>query len=182
MNVHEALDALEDAVRSSLEGAKAQGAKAFEAGQFEIAKRAADEGKTIEAFMQEVVRIRRRWENLQEVSKESTRVEAKPVHVGRREPPGDPGNPENLIPSVLRVLEDLGGTAQRQDVIEKLEQALLEKQQSSNGAESGLPSGWEEILIDTQKLMVKRGLLLSRPQRGIWQITPQGRLFLFERQ
>jgi hypothetical protein len=78
----------------------------------------------------------------------------------------------------------MGGSAQREDVIDRLEQMLLEEQASSNGEgrPSGLPTGWEETLIDAQKIMVKRGLLHSRPQRGIWQITPQGRLLLFEKQ
>ena len=57
MDVNEAIQALEEAVRLSLEAAKADGAKAFEAGQFERAKQAADEGKTIEAFVEEVTRL-----------------------------------------------------------------------------------------------------------------------------
>jgi hypothetical protein len=184
MDVEEALRALEEAVCSSLEAAKMHGAKAFEAGQFELAKRAADEGKTIEAFMQEVARIKRRWENLQTVSQESTRSLEQPVHPASHDDSGDLADPETLVQPILHLLESMGGTAQRNDVIERLEQVLLEEQASSNGerAEAGLPTGWEEILITTQKMMVKRGLLHARPQRGIWQITPQGRLLLFERQ
>jgi len=184
MNVNEALQALDDAVRSSLETAKTQGAKAFEAGQFELAKHAADEGKTIEAFVEEVARIKRRWENLQNVSQESNLSIEKPVHQGSNNRSNDPTNPEALIQPILRILEDMGGTAQRDDVIERLEQALLEELRLSNeeSTGSGLPKGWEEILISSQKIMVKRGLLNARPQRGIWQITPQGRLLLFERQ
>jgi hypothetical protein len=184
MNVEEALRALDEAVRTSLEAAKAQGAKAFEAGQFELAKRAADEGKTIEAFMEEVARIKRRWENLKTVSQESTRSLEQPIHRASHTDPGNLADPETLVQPILHLLESMGGTAQRNDVIDRLEQVLLEEQASSNGegAEAGLPAGWEEILITTQKLMVKRGLLHARPQRGVWQITPQGRLLLFERQ
>lgn len=184
MDVNEALQALDDAVRSSLEGAKTQGAKAFEAGQFEVAKRAADEGKTIEAFVEEVARIKRRWENLQNVSQDSNLSIEKPVHQGSNHRSNEPTNPEALIQPILGILEDMGGTAQRDDVIERLEQALLEEQRSSQseGAKMGLPPGWEEIIITAQKIMAKRGLLNARPQRGIWQITPQGRLLLFEKQ
>lgn len=184
MDVQEAIKALEEAVRSSLEAAKTQGAKAFEAGQFEAAKQAADEGKTIEAFVEEVTRIKRRWENLQNVSQESIRSLETPVHVGSRPQSGDPLNPERLIQSVLRVLEDMGGTAQRDEVFDRLEQVVLEQVKSANGgsAESGLPAGWDETLVTVQKMMVKRGLLHAKPQRGIWQITPQGRLLLFENQ
>ncbi|MBE0635606.1 winged helix-turn-helix domain-containing protein [Candidatus Bipolaricaulota bacterium] len=184
MDVNEALQALEDAVRSTLEAAKVHGARAFETGQFELAKRAADDGKTIEAFVEEVARIKRRWENLQNVSQESTRSLDAPVHVRSQNHSGDPINPEVLIQSILRVLEDMGGTAQRDDVIERLEQTLTEAQKTSNGesAAAGLPVGWGEMLMAAQKMMVKRGLLHARPQRGIWQITPQGRLLLFEKQ
>jgi hypothetical protein len=184
MDVNQALEALDEAVRSSLESAKAQGARAFENGQFELAKRAADEGKTIEAFVEEVTRIKRRWENLQNVSQESNQSLEKAVHTGSSKPSSDPGNPEGLIQPILRLLEDMGGTAQRDDVIARLEQALIEEKQFSNGdnAASGLPAGWQEIVITAQRIMVKRGLLHARPQRGIWQITPQGRLLLFERQ
>jgi hypothetical protein len=184
MDVNEAIQALEDAVRSSLDAAKKEGAKAFEAGQFERAKQAADDGKTIEAFVEEVTRLKRRWENLQNVSKETSRTLETPVHQRGGPPSGDPLNPERLIQSVLRVLEDLGGTAQRDDVFDRLEQIVLEQVKSANGGnpESGLPSGWEETLVTVQKMMVKRGLLHAKPQRGIWQITPQGRLILFENQ
>jgi hypothetical protein len=184
MDVQEALRALDEAVRSSLEAAKTQGAKAFEAGQFELAKRAADEGKTIEAFMEEVARIKRRWENLQNVSQESSRSIEQPVHPAHSQDSTDMADPETLVQPILHLLESMGGTAQRTEVIARLEQVILEEQSPSNGesAEASLPAGWEEILITTQKLMVKRGLLHARPQRGIWQITPQGRLLLFERQ
>lgn len=184
MDVNEAIGALEEAVRSSLEAAKTDGAKAFEAGQFERAKQAADEGKTIEAFIEEVARLKRRWENLQTVSKETNRTIETPVHQRGGPPSGDPLNPERLIQSVLRVLEDLGGKAQRDDVCDRLEQVVLEQVRSANGGnpESGLPTGWEETLVTVQRMMVKRGLLHAKPQRGIWQITPQGRLVLFENQ
>ncbi len=184
MDVNEAIRTLEEAVRSSLEAAKAQGAKAFEAGQFERAKQAADEGKIIEAFIEEVSRLKRRWENLQNVSQESSRSMEAPVLQGSSAQARDPLNLESLIQSVLRVLEDLGGTAQRDDVLERLEQHILERQASVNGGspENGLPAGWEETLVTVQKMMLKRGLLHARPQRGIWQITPQGRLLLFENQ
>lgn len=184
MDVNEAIGALEEAVRSSLEAAKTDGAKAFEAGQFERAKQAADEGKTIEAFIEEVARLKRRWENLQTVSKETNRTIEMPVHQRGGPPSGDPLNPERLIQSVLRVLEDLGGKAQRDDVCDRLEQVVLEQVRSANGGnpESGLPAGWEETLVTVQRMMVKRGLLHAKPQRGIWQITPQGRLVLFENQ
>ncbi len=184
MQVDEAIKALEEAVRSSLETAKSQGAEAFKAGHFERAKQAADDGKTIEAFIEEVTRIKRRWENLQNVSQESKRTLETPVHQGVKSPARDPFNPEQLIQSVLRILEDLGGTAQRDDVLERLEKVVLEQLQSANGdgPDSGLPSGWENTLVIMQKTMVKRGLLHARPQRGIWQITPQGRLLLFENQ
>lgn len=184
MNVSEAIQALEGAVRSSLDAAKTAGAEAFTAGQFERAKQAADEGKTIEAFAEEVARLKRRWENLQNVSRESTRVSETPVHQAGEGSRGDPLNPERLIQSVLRILEDLGGTAQRKDVLARLEQVVLEQVTSANGGapDSVIPSGWGDILITVQNMMVKRGLLHARPQRGIWQITPQGRLVLFENQ
>ena len=184
MDVNEAIQALEDAVRSSLESAKAEGAKAFEAGQFERAKQAADEGKTIEAFVEEVSRLRRRWENLQNVTLETNRAIEMPVHQRGGPQPGDPLSAERLIHSVLRVLEDMGGTAPRNDVFDRLEQLVLEQVQSVNGEspDSGLPPGWDDTLVSVQKMMVKRGLLHAKPQRGIWQITPQGRLLLFENQ
>jgi hypothetical protein len=184
MDVNEAIQALEDAVRSSLDSAKAEGAKAFKEGQFERAKQAADEGKTIEAFVEEVTRLRRRWENLQNVSMETSRTLETPVHQRGGPQSGDPLNPERLIHSVLQVLEDMGGTAQRDDVFDRLEQVVLEQVRSANGGtpDSGLPSGWDETLVAVQKMMIKRGLLHAKPQRGIWQITPQGRLLLFESQ
>lgn len=184
MNVSEAIQALEQAVRSSLEAAKAQGAEAFGAGEFERAKQAADEGKTIEAFVEEVARLKRRWENLQHVSKESSQVMESPVHHEVSPSSRDPLNPEQLIQSVLRILEDLGGTAQRDDVLDRLEQVVLEQVRSTNGGSpnAGIPTGWQDTLTMVQKMMIKRGLLHAKPQRGVWQITPQGRLMLFESQ
>jgi hypothetical protein len=184
MNVQEALQALEQAVHSSLEAAKERGTRAFEAGQFEQAKQAADEGKTIEAFVEEVIRIQRRWENLQSVSTESSHAVEAPIHGSSEKTTSDLADPEFLVQPILHTLETMGGSAQREDVIDRLEQMLLEEQASSNGEGSppGLPNGWEETLIAAQKIMTKRGLLHARPQRGIWQITPQGRLLLFERQ
>jgi hypothetical protein len=184
MNVSEAIQALDDAVRASLEAAKIQGARAFETGEFELAKRAADEGKTMEAFLEEVTRIKRRWENLQPVAHEPGASPELPAPPGGNQQTSTPVNPEGLVQPILRVLEDMGGTAQRDDVIERLEQVLLEESRSPNegSSKASLPDGWVEMLAAAQKDMVKRGLLHARPQRGIWQITPQGRLLLFERQ
>jgi hypothetical protein len=176
MDVQEALQNLVDSLKDALEGAKTEGAQAFESGNFETAQQAAYQGKAIELILEEVKQIGNRWDAIgapPEFSQEPREISL-----------GSDSSEEDYVFPILHVLEDMGGKGTTDEILDQVE--VLVKDNLNLTDHELLSEGdsirWRESAQAAHELMAKRGLLYVASEEGVWQITPQGRLYLFEQQ
>jgi len=80
---------------------------------------------------------------------------------------------------ILRVLEDRGGAAHSNDVIDALEERMdgMFTPQDRERLRSG-DIRWRNRTRFARLRMKEKGLLSDASDRGVWEITPEGREFL----
>ncbi|NIS79299.1 MAG: hypothetical protein GTO14_03555, partial [Anaerolineales bacterium] len=166
MDVQSALQNLTDSLKDALEGAKAEGAQAFEAGEFESAQQAACQGKAIEAILDEVKQIGKRWDAIkapQEISQAPKTLSL-----------GSEATEEDYIIPILYVLEDLGGKGSTEEILDKVETLVKDdlKPVDYELLNDGESIRWQNSARSAHEIMAKRGLLYSESAKGVWQITP----------
>lgn len=176
MSVGESMQDLISALTEALDTAKAQGAQAFSAGEFEQAQQAANQGKAVASILEGAKRLQQQWEALGDV--EAAKSKEWSVPVG-----GDSPHDDIIFP-VLYVLEEMGSKAPAVEVLDKVESLLEEKLTPQEYAE--LSEAWGGPLHDMEKKladqMLRRGLIHGNSPKGVWHITPQGRIALLEQQ
>ncbi|MEJ2012527.1 MAG: hypothetical protein P8X64_09935 [Anaerolineales bacterium] len=177
MSVSTAFQDLSAALQSALEQAKSSGAQAFQAGEFEAAQQAADQGVQVQAMIEAVAELAARWEGVNS-SPGSAEQEIWDVQVGSN------GKEEELIFPVLYVLDQLGGNAHASETLDRVEQLLQEKLTSDEFGE--LSEAWggplRGMMESLEKQMVRRGVIHIKGKPGNWNLTPQGRMTLMEQQ
>ena len=176
MDVGQALDNLNTALLEALEQAKREGAQAFEAGEFETAQQAADKGKAIEKVLEGAKQLSQQWATF--------KSPAMDTHIPKATGWKSDSPDEEFIFPILQVLEDLGGKGKVEEILDRVE--LMHKEKLGPALveqmEEGQSHQWRETARASQKLMITKGLIYPNSPKGIWQITPQGRLSLFEHQ
>jgi hypothetical protein len=177
MSVSKAFQDLSAALRAALDEAKTNGAQAFQAGEFEAAQRAADQGVQVDAMIEAVAELAARWDGVN-ASSESAGQEAWEIQVGSN------GKEEELIIPVLYVLDQIGGNAHASETLDRVEQLLQEKLTSEEFGD--LSQGWggplRGMTENLEKQMLRRGLIHIKGKPGNWNLTPQGRMTLMEQQ
>lgn len=174
MDIQQAFETLTGALRSELEAAKAEGAQAFEEGHFEAAQQAATTGKAIETILEEVRRVALQWEALQSPQISSFEL-GKPAL-------GPISTEDDFVVAILHALDDMGGKGDAEAVLSLVERLAPEgfTLEDADGLDDGRPHGWRDSLPSTHQLMVKQGYIYSGSSQGVWQLTPKGRLYLYE--
>jgi hypothetical protein len=176
MSVSKAFQELHAALQAELEGAKSAGARAFEAGEFDTAQRAADQGRQVDAMIEAVDELAARWEGAGESAGMAEELWDVPV--------GGNGHEDELIFPVLYVLDQIGGNALAGDALDRVEQLLQEKLTPEEFG--SLTEAWggplRSMTESLEKQMVRRGLIHIKGKPGNWNLTPQGRMTLMEQQ
>jgi hypothetical protein len=177
MDVQQALKNLADALNAALESAKTEGAQAFEAGEFEEAQRAANQGRALGEMIAGLEQISAHWEGI------SSPEEVAPA-TEKRSRKSRSRNGEPVVVPILQALESMGGKGQMEEVLDRVLQTLQSEHRSvdEDQLDAGQTVRWRESAQSTYNRMVKLGFVYSSAPPGVWQITPQGRLHLFEQQ
>ena len=176
MSVINAFHNLISALQESLQAAKSSGAKAFESGDFETAQMAADRGKALQSILEAADGLKLQWEQFEQADEGED--ESWEVQVGS-EP-----TQEDLIFPVLYVLDQAGGNAPSEEILDRVEALLMEKLTAEEFA--SLSENWSGPLrgsaIKLGRQMTRKGLIHTKGQAGHWNLTPQGRMSLLEQQ
>ncbi len=176
MSVTNAFLELIAALQESLQTAKTSGAAAFEDGDFETAQRSADRGKALQAILEAADGLKLQWEQVEDVDEGGD--ESWDVQVG-----SEPSQ-EDLIFPVLYVLDQAGGNAPSEEILDRVEALLKEKLTQEEF--STLSEGWSGPLrgsaMKLGRQMTRKGLIHTKGQAGHWNLTPQGRMSLLEQQ
>jgi Mrr N-terminal domain/TIR domain len=88
---------------------------------------------------------------------------------------------EAFVQPILKTLNELGGSAKTNDVLERVEQSMkkiLKPVDYEQLASRSKMTRWRNTAQWARDTMVKEGLLLSNSPHGIWEISEDGRMFL----
>jgi hypothetical protein len=119
MSVTNAFHDLITALQESLETAKASGAQAFQRAEFETAQKAADRGQALQSILESAEELKSKWEGVE--GTDDLEEDRWDVQVGL-EP-----TQEDLIFPVLYVLDQAGGNAPSEEILDRVEALLKEK-------------------------------------------------------
>jgi len=180
MDVQSAVENLKDALKAAVDVKKSAGIQAFEAGEYDIAKQAANQAKAIEPILEAADQIAKQWEAIQvpgeilEIKKTKPKAKAK-----------DQESTEvDFVIPILQVLEDEGGKGPTNEILDKVKLIIKDQLKAADYEllDDSKTIRWRESAQTSIKGMVKRGLLHSKAPKDTLRITPQGRLFFFEQQ
>ena len=181
MDVQTAMQNLMDALKAAVDEKKSAGIQAFEAGDYDVAKQAANQAKAMDPIVKAVDHIAKQWDVLQEPQKsveskksDSLKSDSKPIE----------STEVDFVIPILEVLEDEGGKGPTNEVLDKVKLILKDQLKPDDYAllDDGQTIRWRESAQNSIKKMIKQGLLHSKSPKGELRITPQGRLFFFEQQ
>jgi hypothetical protein len=176
MDVQSAVENLKDALKAAVDVKKSAGIQAFEAGEYDIAKQAANQAKAIEPILEAADQIAKQWEAVQapedilEIEKPKAK-DQESIEV------------DFVIP-ILQLLEDEGGKGPTNEILDKVKLVIKDQLKAADYEllDDSKTIRWRESAQTSITGMVKRGLLHSKAPKDTLRITPQGRLFFFEQQ
>ncbi len=178
-NVLAAFELLLEAVESEIDLIEKVGASAFEKHNHDAAHNAAERAAQAAAFREKVLSLRKEWDMLtiiQRGSKEETIIHTQRRNLGRL--PRGVRTPESAFrQSILKALNEMGGSARMSDVLTRVEQLMrgvLKKVDYEPLPADGVLR-WSKSAQWERKTMVKEGLLKPTSPHGIWEITEAGR-------
>jgi len=153
---HDLIAALQD----SLETAMSSSAKAFEGGEFEAAQKTADRGKAVQSILAAAEGLKSQWEGIEDNGdladdRWEVQVALEPTQ-------------EDLIFPVLYVLDQAGGNAPSEEILDRVETLLKEKLTPEEF--DTLSEGWSGPLRGSveklERQMARRGLIHAKGQPG----------------
>jgi hypothetical protein len=141
-----------------------------------MAQMAADRDKALQAILEAADGLKVQWEQLEEA--DDGGEENWEVQVG-----AEPMQEDHIFP-VLYVLDQAGGNAPSEEILDRVETLLKEKLTAEEFAL--LSENWSSPLrgsaLKLGRQMTRKGLIHSKGQAGHWNLTPQGRMSLLEQQ
>ena len=180
--VHVAFDIVLEEIENAIAALNREGAQAFEAGNYDVARDLMEKGSQMTAFRSRVKDLQKEWLNIfAAVLPQKPRGQKTPrykkLQRGLRTP-----EDEFRIP-ILQSLIELGGSAPMNTVLDKVEGLVSDKLNAYD--RQTLPSDptiprWRNTAQWARAAMVKEGLLSSNSPRGVWEITDAGKEFLAE--
>ena len=181
-----AFDIVLEEIENAIAGLNKQGAQAFQAGKYEIAKDLTEKGSQMTAFRGKVSDLRKEWLNIfgPVIAKRDTaRRKKRSGQAAERLKRGLRTPEENFRIPILQALVDLGGSAPVDQVLDKVEEKM--RTQLNVYDRQPLPSDpnqtrWRNTAQWARNGMLREGLLAADSPRGVWQITQAGREWLAE--
>lgn len=182
-NVFAAFEILLEEIETEIDLINKVGARAFERRDYDGVKEAIKRADRATTLRDNIASLRKEWETLtvphrgNEEEEEAMRAERR--NLGRLQ--RGMRTPESAYyQPILRVLNELGGSAKMNDVLVKVEQAMrgILKQVDYEPLTSGLDMRWRNTAQWARNSMVRDGLLKSNSPKGVWEITDAGRLAL----
>ena len=175
-----AFDIVLEEIENAIAALNQQGAQAFQAGKYDVARDLMEKGSQMAAFRTKVNDLQKEWLNIfatitpSKALKRSRKV-AERLKRGLR-------TPEDAfrIP-ILQSLIELGGSGAMADVLDKVEAKV--RNQLNAYDRYPLPSDptetrWRNTAQWARNAMVREGLMSSDSPRGVWEITDAGRRWL----
>ncbi len=180
MDVKSAVENLKDALKAAVDVKKSAGIQAFEAGEYDIAKQAANQAKAIEPILEAADQIAKQWEAVQA---SGDILETKKTEAKAKTKEQESKEVDFVIP-ILQVLEDEGGKGPTNEILDKVKLIIKDQLKAADYEllDDSKTIRWRESAQTAIKDMVKRGLLHSKSPKDVLRITPQGRLYFFEQQ
>jgi len=178
MDVQSAVENLKDALKAAVDEKKSAGIQAFEAGEYDTAKQAANQAKAIEPILEAADQIAKQWEAVQAPGELLELNKTKPKAKDQESTEVD------FVIPILQVLEDEGGKGPTNEILDKVKLIIKDQLKAADYEllDDSKTIRWRESAQTSIKDMVKKGLLHSKAPKGTLRITPQGRLFFFEQQ
>jgi restriction system protein len=182
-NVFAAFEILLEEIEAEIELINKIATRAMERRDYDGAREAIERATQATTFRDKIVSLRKEWETLtvgQRGKAEEAIIPAKRRNLGRL-PRGVRTPTEAYYQPILKALNELGGSAKMDVVLERVEQSMkkvlreVDYEPLASGAEM---LRWRNTAQWARDTMVKEGLLKSNSPRGIWEITEAGRMSL----
>ncbi len=185
-NVFAAFEILLEEIEVEIDFINKAGAEAFKGSDYDGAHEALERAGQIKAFRDKIVALREEWETLEGTQTQRANMEEEALHIEQgflgRLPRGLRTPEKAFYQPILKILNELGGSAKASDVLERLEQTMKDILKEID--HEPLPSGeirWRKTANFARDTMVKKGLLKSGSPWSIWEISDFGRMDLTKR-
>ena len=182
-NVRATFEKLLEKIETEVDIVDQAGVEAFEGKDYDGIRDALHYSDQIRAFRDRVMALCDDWEKLERVQTSGSAGEEETSATEQGSPgrlPGGVRTPEQVFyRPILKVLKDLGGSAQASDVLGKLEPAMRDVLREADY--EPLPSGeicWRKTANFAHDTMARRNLLKPNSPRGIWEMGEYAHLYL----
>ena len=171
-----AFDIVLEEVEDAIEELNQAGAKAFQKGDYDRARKLMDQGSQLTTFREKVNELQKEWGSI--ARKRKRKGDEKPL---KRLERGLRTREDAFRIPILQALVQMNGSAEMSKVLDKVGELMQD--QLNEYDRSPLPSTpdsprWRNTAQWARNAMVKEGLLASDSPRGTWEITKQGRQWL----
>ncbi len=179
-NVFAAFEILLEEIETEIDLINKVGAGAFERRDYDGVKEAIERADRATTLRDNIASLRKEWEALtvpHRGNEEEEAMRAERRNLGRLQ--RGTRTPESAYyQPILRVLNELGGSAKMNDVLVRVEQVMKGtlKQVDYEPLASGLDMRWRNTAQWARNSMVKEGLLKADSPRGVWEISDAGRM------
>ena len=182
-NVSSAFEMLLEEIEAEIDFVTRVGSRAFQSREFGKVEEARDQAEKLTAFRNKVAALRKEWEAIsgsEAQEDEETRAERRNLgrlRKGLRTPESAYYSP------VLRALDELGGSAKMQAVLEKVEATmkgvLKDVDYQPLASDPDMPR-WRNSAQWARNTMRQEGLIKDDSPHGTWEISEAGRTRLKE--
>ncbi|BAF59043.1 hypothetical protein PTH_0862 [Pelotomaculum thermopropionicum SI] len=170
-------------IEAVVEKLKREGAGELNRGNYRVAKEMIDHAERVAAFREKIMELKVEWQKSFSQEVDETAPNREPTGASPRRPKLERGlntTPrESYRRPILEALVELGGSARAYEVAERVYEktkdrlTVADKQRLNSGEER-----WRKNTMWCRYEMKNEGLLADNSPRGIWEITPAGRLEL----
>jgi hypothetical protein len=179
-NVFAAFEMLMEEIEAEVDLINKVGTRAMERRDYDGAREAIEHAAQATAFRNKIVSLRKEWKTLTRTQGGKAEEEILPVkrrNLGRLQ--RGLRTPEIVYyQPILEALNELGGSAEMNDVVERVEQSMrgVLRQVDYEPLASGTEMlRWRNTAQWARNTMVEEGLLKLDSPRGMWEITEAGR-------
>lgn len=176
-SVSAAFEIVIEEVEAEIDLVNQRGARAFEARDYDNARDALEVAASIAAFREKIDALRREWRSIsgpEEAQDEETRQHRS--NLGRLQRGLRTPEEAYRVP-VLEVIEELGGSASLNDVLDRVQSKMigvLREVDFEPLASDPERLRWRNAAQWARNTMAREGLLRDDSPRGIWEISEAG--------
>ena len=180
-NVLAAFEILLEEIEADIDLIETIGSRAMESSNYESVQQALDRARLATSLRTQVVTLRNEWEAFtvaHQSSQEEESMRTERRNLGRLQR-GIRTPEREFRQPILRALNELGGSARLNDVLNRVEQLMKGtlKEVDYEKLSSNTPR-WRNTAQWARNSMAKEGLLKQDSPWGVWEITEAGRAAL----